>query len=205
MATKAPFTKYMTPVFRLTFWHNSMFKAGRMNEAASYKFGCTAIWTPAEFGANDKVLWTALTKALDEKAQEFFKKPWKQLPADVKRGLRNGEEKDFDGFGKGTWFANLTTTERPGVVDMAKKVISPEEGNADQLYPGCYCRATVTVYGYNKVGKGVAIGLSNLQKVKDGDRLDNRVAAENDFDDDVDALWLGDAEAGTKDEDDIGF
>ena len=47
---------------------------------------------------------------------------------------------------------------------------------------GCYCIASVNFFGYSK-GKnpGVGVGLNNLMKVKDGDRLDGRIDANDDF------------------------
>lgn len=194
--------KLITPVFRLSFPH--MFEAQRMGDDPNSKpkFGTGAIWTPAKFTAHEKVLWQKILKELNAAAMHTFGKEWKKLPANIKRGLRNGAEKEgMEGYGEGTRFASLTTKTRPGVIGIEKDPetgeyvkINPDEGNADEIYPGCYCRATVNVYSYDNKGKGVALGLRNLQKVKDGPRLDNRVAAEDDFDEDVDAAWLEESE-----------
>lgn len=51
-----------------------------------------------------------------------------------------------------------------------------------EVYSGCYMRATLTAYAYDKGGgKGVSFGLQNLMKVKDGEPLSSRATAENDF------------------------
>ena len=89
-----------------------------------------------------------------------------------------------------------------GRFDLKKNKIGPEEGNADEIYAGCYCRATVTVYSYDNRSKGVAIGLMNVQKVKDGERLDSRTDAAGDFDDEVDDAWLEEDEGAGGDFDD---
>lgn len=198
--------RFTTPVFRLSF--PNLFEARRADSDdpnSKPKFGCSAIWTPASFSDKDKVLWKAIGAELNRVSLESFKKPWRDLPDNIKRGLRDGAAKDgLDGYGEGTKFANITTKNRPGVVNLAKEAIGPEHGNADEIYPGCYCRATVNVYSYGtkpgSKGKGVAIGLFNIQKVKDGPRLDNRVAAEDDFDEDLDSQWLD----GDGDGDDFG-
>jgi hypothetical protein len=186
--------KLTTPVFRLSF--PNLFEARASEEGGKPKFGASAIWTPAKFTARDKVLWTKMLAELDAEAKARFGKAWKDLPEGVRRGLRDGASKDLEGYGAGTRFANLTSKNKPGVIDVNKDPISPEEGNADDIYPGCYCRATVQVFSYDNKGKGVGIGLRAIQKVKDGPRLDSRVAAADDFDDEVDAEWM--------DQDDIG-
>ena len=181
--------RYLTPVFRLSF--PSLFVA-ESYDGGPPKFGCSAVWTPSKFTDRDKKLWKGLLGALDAESKSKFKKAWKDLPANYKTGIRDGLEKpDLEGYGEGTKFANLTTKMKPGVVDRAKDKIGPEEGNDEEIYPGCYCRATVTVYSYDNKGKGVALGLMNVQKVGDGARLDSRTDASEDFEE-VDDDWMED-------------
>jgi hypothetical protein len=204
---KKEIKRFTTPVFRVSFPH--LFEATKASDAdkdAKPKFSLSAIWTPGKFSDKDKALWAAIGKELNRVALEAFKKPWKDLPDNIKRGLRDGAAKEgLDGYGEGTKFANLTTYNRPGVVNLAKEPIGPEHGNADEIYPGCYARATVSVYSYGlkpgSKGKGVAIGLFNVQKVKDGPRLDNRVAAEDDFDEELDSEWLDESDDDFGDDD----
>jgi len=202
--------KLITPVFRASFPNVFEARAIEGDSNSKPKFGLSAIWTPAKFTAREKELWRAMLGELDKEARRKFHKPWKELPDHIRRGLRDGSAKEgLEGYGEGTRFANLTSKNRPGVVakDGSTK-IGPEEGNADEIYPGCYCRATVQVYSYDNKGKGVAIGLRNIQKVADGARLDNRVAAEDDFDEDIDSAWLDqddDFEGGAEADDEIPF
>jgi hypothetical protein len=215
---KKTVVRLQTPVFRLSFPALWVPRTPEDGEGQA-KYGATAIWTPAKFTPREQGLWKAIIAELHVVAKRDFGKPWNKLPDNIKRGLRDGSAKEgMDGYGEGTRFANMTTFIKPGVVGMEKDdegkyaPISPDEGNADQIYPGCYCRATVNVWSYGAKGKGkykgVALGLLNLQKVKDGPRLDNRVAAEDDFDDDLDAEWLDDTGEddtdGTDDGDDDG-
>lgn len=195
----AEIKRYVTPVFRLSF--PDLFEASSFDGGAP-KFGCAAVWTPSKFTDTDKKRWKALMAALNAESMNRFKKAWKDLPANFKTGVRDGAEKaDMEGYGEGTKFANLSTKMRPGVIDQSKCKIGPEEGNADEIYPGCYCRATVTVYSYDNKGKGVAVGLMNIQKVADGERLDSRTDAADDFEDDIDDKWLDDG----LDDDDTGL
>lgn len=184
-------TRLITPVFRISF--PNLFEPSQMDEKSKPKYGCTAIWDLDKFTARDKKRWSTLLKALDEESQRFFKKPYAKLPGNYKKGIREGAEKEqYEGYAGNTKFASLTSTYRPGVVDPERNPIGPDEGNADEIYSGCYCRATVVPYAYDNVGKGLALGLQNIQKVKDGDRLDGRVKAENDFDEEIDEEWLDD-------------
>ena len=178
--------RYMTPVFRLSFPH--LFTAHGY-DGGEPKFSCSAVWTPGEFSDKEKGLWNTILKGMDVESMNRFKKHFKDLPANIKRGIRDGAEKaDMEGYGKNTKFANLTTKMRPGVVNLEKDTIGPEEGNDDEIYPGCYCRATVTIYSYDKKGKGIALGLMNIQKVRDGERLDSRTDAAEDFENSDDFL-----------------
>jgi hypothetical protein len=192
--------RYVTPPFRLSF--PSLFEKSSYNEGTP-KYGGTAVWHPSLFTESDKKRWKVLMAAVDEASKAKFKKPWKELPANIKRGIRDGAEKaDLEGFGEGTLFANITTMMKPGVIDRAKDEngefikINEENGNTGEIYPGCWCRATVTVYSYDNVGKGIALGLMNIQKVKDDARLDSRTDASEDFEDeDLDESWEGSSEA----------
>lgn len=175
--------RYVTPVFRLSF--PNLFEPESFNGGPS-KFGLTALWTPASFSEKDKERWRAMLGAMDAASKERFKMALKELPANYKRGIRDGAEKaELEGYGEGVKFASLTTKMRPGVVGPGSNnpPISQEEGNTDEIYPGCYCRATVNVYTYDNKGKGVALGLLNVKKVRDGDRLDSRTNAAEDFND----------------------
>lgn len=197
--------RYVTPVFRMSFPH--LFEPqGFEGSAGPPKYGLAAVWTPSKFSDSDKKRWRAMLVALDEESMSRFKKPLKDLPANIKRGLRDGAEKaDLEGYGEGTRFANITSKMRPGVVDASREKIGPEQGNAEDVYPGCYCRATVTVYSHDNKGKGVALGLMNVQKVADGGRLDSRTDAAEDFDDDIDESWLDQSEGAGDLDDDIPF
>ena len=66
-------------------------------------------------------------------------------------------------------------------MDLALNPIMDRE----EVYSGCYCRFSVNFYPFSASGNnGVAVGLNNVQKVGDGERLAGRSRAEDDFADD---------------------
>lgn len=194
MAEKEKKKTIMTPVFVGSFLNvftpnEYQGDDGDKDKQKQPKFGITAIWTPAKFTEKDKERWRRLLGLLDEAAMAQFKKPWKELAPDTyKKGLRDGAAKTgLEGFGEGTRFANLTTTFKPGLVDLnGDDVIDPS-----RIWAGCRFRATINAYGYANRGKGVALGLMNLQFVGEGPRLDGRGSAADDFSEDSDLGWGG--------------
>lgn len=107
--------------------------------------------------------------------------------------FRQDEEK---GYPEGATFIGARAKTQPGMVSRyidpttQKAAIiteaSQKAGHRDELYAGCKVRASVVAYGFDKNGgKGVAFALNNIQKLGDGPRLDNRKAADQEFEADL--------------------
>jgi hypothetical protein len=102
----------------------------------------------------------------------------------LKWPFRDGAEKAAVGYGAGTTFVNVNSNRRPGLVS---KYAGPDGkpttiDNPDELYPGCVVRASLNAFAYDKAGsKGVSFGLNALQKLDEGERLDGRLRAEDEF------------------------
>lgn len=101
----------------------------------------------------------------------------------IRMPFREGEEK---GYPDGSTFINIRSDNQPGVVDRiqdpktGKPRVITDEG---EVYAGCRVRASVSAFAYDTNGnKGVTFGLNNIQKLGDGERLDGRTRAEDDFD-----------------------
>lgn len=98
----------------------------------------------------------------------------------LKTPLRDGDlERPDDEAYADSYFINTNATRRPGVVDKAlNEILDPEE-----VYSGCYGRASINFYAFNQNGnKGIACGLNNLQKLEDGEPLGGgRSSAASDF------------------------
>jgi hypothetical protein len=76
----------------------------------------------------------------------------------------------------------------PQIVDKACNPILDKS----EVYSGCYGRVSINFYAFNSNGnKGIAAGLGNIQKVKDGELLGNRTSAASDFGSDDDEDFLG--------------
>jgi len=102
-----------------------------------------------------------------------------KIPAVLKGGLRDGDlEKPDNPEYKGMYFINANTWNRPGVVDADLNPII----DSSEFYSGCYGRASISFYAYdNKGSKGIACGLNNVQKLRDGDKLGGGSSAADDF------------------------
>ena len=79
------------------------------------------------------------------------------------------------------FFLNANSTQKPGIVDKdLNEILDP-----DEVYSGSWGRASINFYPFNTNGnKGVGVGLNNIQKLKDDERLGAaRASAETDFGD----------------------
>jgi hypothetical protein len=100
----------------------------------------------------------------------------------LKMPLRDGDEEfpDREEY-KGKYFINANSTRKPGVVYKQGKETHPIL-NVDDVYAGMYVRASVNFYAFDKAGNvGIACGLQNVLKVRDGERLAGGASAEEDF------------------------
>lgn len=98
------------------------------------------------------------------------------------------------GYPDGCTFINCRGNTAPGLVyaHAAPGKTTPEPVPADKVkevfYPGAKVRGSVTAFAYDNSGnKGISFGLNNLQKVAEGERMDSRVAAEDEFTADLSA------------------
>ena len=129
-------------------------------------------------------------RAAYEEGQGKLKGTGKLVPAleDLKTPLRDGDrERPGDEAYKNAYFLNASSTSKPGAVDAAMNpIIDPGE-----LYSGIIGRASVNFFAFNTNGnRGIACGLNNLQKVRDGEPLGGKASAEADFATDEDEDFL---------------
>lgn len=95
------------------------------------------------------------------------------------------------GYPEGSVFINARSDSKPGIVSIVPGPDGKPAPVTDEskVYPGVIVNVSVDLYAYGKSGNnGVAAGLGNVQVVRDGDRLDNRVNAKDEFDADADAV-----------------
>ena len=128
----------------------------------------------------------AAIKAAYEEGQAKLRGNAKSVPAleYMKTPLRDGDkERPDDEAYKNSYFINANSGTAPGVVDANRQPII----DTSEVYSGVYGRASINFYAFNSNGnKGIACGLNNLQKLRDGEPLGGRASAESDFADDDD-------------------
>ena len=118
----------------------------------------------------------AIDIAIEEGIARFGgKKPTK---ATLKLPLRDGDlERDNDAY-KGHYFINANSINAPQIVDANLDPIL----DRNEVYSGCYGRVSLNFYAFNSNGnKGIACGLGNVQKLRDGEPLGGRSSAKDDF------------------------
>lgn len=108
--------------------------------------------------------------------------------ASIKNPLRDGDvERPDDEAYKHAYFVNANSPMAPGIVDADCNPIMTHS----EVYSGVYGRASISFYAFNSNGnRGIACGLNNLQKMRDGDPLGGRASAENDFSTDSEEDFL---------------
>lgn len=129
---------------------------------------------------DDKETIEQIEKAVDVAIEEGIvkfgnKKPNKKA---IKLPLRDGDiERDDEAY-KGHYFINANSMTAPQIVDTNVKPIL----DRSEVYSGCYARVSLNFYAFNSNGnKGVACGLGNIQKIKDGEPLGGRANATDEF------------------------
>lgn len=123
----------------------------------------------------------AAIKAAYDEGQGKLKGNSRTVPAlsVLKTPLRDGDtERPDDPVYANSYFINANSASAPGIVDADCQPII----DRSEVYSGVYGRASINFYAFNSHGnKGIACGLNNLQKIKDGEPLGGKSRAEDDF------------------------
>ena len=132
----------------------------------------------------------AAIQAAYEEGQSKLKGNGKSVPAlsVLKTPLRDGDmERPDDPAYADSYFINANSATAPGIVDADRNPIMERS----EVYSGVYGRASINLYAFNSNGnKGIACGLNNLQKIRDGEPLGGKSRAEGDFETDEDDDFL---------------
>lgn len=97
----------------------------------------------------------------------------------LKLPLRDGDTEREDEAYAGHFFLNANSKNPPQIVDAQVAPIL----DRGEVYSGCYARVSINFYAFNTNGnRGVAVGLGNIQKVRDGEPLGGaNISAQSDF------------------------
>lgn len=176
MSNELKQTKVVTGMVRLSYLH--VWEPSAIDEGQEPKYSASLI-IPKSDKATIKKIKEAIENA---KVQGKTSKFGGKVPANLKTPLRDGdEERPDDEAYANSYFINANAKTKPGIVDKDCNKIMDQ----DEVYSGCYGRASVTFYPFNTSGnKGIACGLNHIMKLKDGEPLGGRSTPENDFNDD---------------------
>ncbi len=131
----------------------------------------------------------AINAAVDAAIKQGAAKFGGKIPnkAALKLPLRDGDTEREDEAYKDSFFVNANSTTAPQIVDRAVQPIL----DRSEVYSGCYARVSVNFYAFNSNGnRGIACGLGNIQKIRDGEPLGGRTSAADDFATDLDDDFL---------------
>ena len=170
--------KIVTGVCRLSY--ANIWQAKSIN-GGSPKFSTSVLIPKSDTKTIAKV--KAAIQAAYEEGEGKLKGNSKSVPslASLKTPLRDGDtERPDDEAYAGHWFLNANSNTAPGVVDASREPIY----DTSEIYSGVYARVSLSFYAFNSNGnRGIACGLQNIQKVRDGESLGGKAKAEDDFDD----------------------
>lgn len=171
-------TKVVTSVVRLSY--ANVWEPKSINGGAE-KYSVSLI-----ISKSDTKTLTAIQKAIDAAIEEGRGKFGGKIPnkSALKLPLRDGDiDRPDDEAYANCYFVNANSSTAPEIVDKARDPIL----NRSEVYSGVYARVSINFYAFNSNGnRGIACGLGNIQKVRDGEPLGGKTSAADDFASDYD-------------------
>lgn len=168
-------TKVITPEAIISYPH--IFEPQTPPGASEPVYSCALVFLDDVDISEMKTAVTAVAKEKwGDRTKDLIKSGKIRLPF-----REDGAEK---GYPEGSTFVNVKSKQRPGVVSIyagangkAAEITDPKE-----IYPGAVVKASLRPYAYSVNGNnGVAFSLGNLQKIRDGERMDGRLSAADEF------------------------
>lgn len=155
------------------------------------RFSYCNVWKPRKANDDGKekysvsILFSKKDKALKKKIDRAIQAAIDAGDAilkgkkNVKKPLRDGDEdREGDGAYEGMYFLNANSDNQPGILDEKKNEILDQK----EFYSGCFGYVSINFFAYNRKGNaGIGVGLNHLMKSKDGEPLNGRGSAEDDF------------------------
>ena len=171
-------TKVVTGVVRLSY--ANVWEPKSINGGAE-KYSVSLIIPKA-----DTKTLGAIQKAIDSAIEEGRGKFGGKVPskATLKLPLRDGDvDRPDDEAYTNCYFINANSSSAPEIVDKSLNPVL----NRSEVYSGVYARVSINFYAFNSNGnRGIACGLGNIQKVRDGEPLGGKTSAADDFTSDYD-------------------
>lgn len=188
MAEEKKYQKILTPHFRASF--ANVFKPRAPFEGQEPVYSVQML-----FPKNTDL--AVLKKAVREVIVKKWGADKEKWPKNLRLPFKDGNEKNLEDY-KDMTVIEARSKQKPGLVNQRmEEIIEPSE-----FYSGCWARATLTCFAYDKAGnKGVSFGLQNLQKVKDDVAFSGKRNAKDDFDE-IEEFNEGSSDSG---DDDLDF
>lgn len=181
MANKTNSTKVVTGVVRLSY--ANVWEPASVN-GSNPKYSVSLI-----IPKDDKATIDAINRAVENAIKDGAAKFGGKIPprGALKLPLRDGDTERDDEAYKGSYFVNANSTTAPQIVDRQVQPIL----DRSEVYSGCYARVSINFYAFNSNGnRGIACGLGNIQKIRDGEPLGGKSSAADDFATDPDDDFL---------------
>lgn len=158
-------TKVVTGL--VTFCYVNVFEPAAREPGEALKYSAAIL-----IDKDDKKTLNAVNDAIEAAYNLGVEKgmiPKSKKLANIKTPLRDGDdEKPDDHAFENKMFFNASGNNKPGIVDENVAPIIDRE----EFYSGVIGRASINFYPFATKGNiGVAAGLNNVQKMKDGERL----------------------------------
>ena len=170
-------TKVVTGVVRLSY--------ANVWEPVSVNGGTPKYSVSLIIQKSDTKTIEAINSAIDNAIKAGIGKFGGKIPnkAALKLPLRNGDVERDDEAYQNSYFVKANSPTAPQIVDRTVQPIL----DRNEVYSGCYARVSINFYAFNSNGnKGIACGLGNIQKVKDGEQLGGKSSAVDDFSSEID-------------------
>ena len=149
-----------------------------MDENSKAKYSVSLIIPKSDTKTLDKVK-AAIQAAYEEGKNKLSN--GKSVPTlnSIKTPLRDGDiDRPDDEAYANSYFINANSIIAPGIVDADCQAILDHS----EVYSGIYGRASINFYAYKtNTARGIACGLQNVQKIRDGEPLGGHSRAEDDF------------------------
>lgn len=189
--------RLITPAAILSF--PNLLEPRAAAEGQEAKYSAALLFDPEGDVPKGSATFEEMQDAALAVAREAFGKDADKLIAKGKIELPWRDDGAEKGYPEGVIFINARSKRKPGCVSIfpdkdGRPTVIGDDDIESELYPGAVVRASIAFFDYDVSGnRGVGVGLNNIQKLRDGDRLDSYVAAEDEFDADEDAVAdLGD-------------
>ena len=171
-------TKVLTGEVRLSYCH--LLEPKPQQSGGDPKYSVTLL-----IPKTDKATMDDLAASFNAAYEDGVNKKWNGARPTPRAIIHDGDGYRPNGgtFGdecKGCWVVTASSKNKPQVVgiDNIRSELAPQD-----IYSGMYARVTVNFFPYDTAGsKGVACGLGNVLKTRDGEPLAGGASAASDFD-----------------------